>query len=304
MKKAMVHLALAALLCGCYSSSSLEGDGGSDTLSDPATDAAADTMPDPRPDPPEDPAADRDVRPDPVHDPYPDGGTEIITETVEIVPDIPFDGPHECPPRYEVSVNFTIDGDPWPMEEFDLELRCRIESVTGEEEGHTIITLACFSSAGTEEIHTIDISTNPPAYLYMWEGEDVIFRYNVNQPWWVNRWFTLRYEWGQLALAGVDASRLTPWGIDPDAWYEPLSIRKAEGLCPVIPNDCGEFERLALDVTFGGASSRIFDSGSGFVGFMESFQIIVAKATVAREMWCDDVPEQWFSALFIMIPEG
>ncbi len=186
MKKTLISVALAALLCGCYSSSSLEGDGGSDPLSDPATDAAADTRPDPQPDPPE----------DPINDPWPDGPTDIHMETADIVPDIPVDGPHECPPRYEVSMSFTIDGDPWPMEEFDFELRCRIESVAGEEEGHTIITLVCFSSAGTEEIHTIDIATNPPAYHYMLEGEYVIFSYNVNQPWWVNRWFTLRYEGG------------------------------------------------------------------------------------------------------------
>ncbi|MFH1434470.1 MAG: hypothetical protein ABIJ56_02020 [Pseudomonadota bacterium] len=304
MKTALVHLALAALLCGCYSSSSLEGDGGGDPLPDPAPDAAADTMADPRPDPPGDPAADRDVMPDPIHDPWLDGPMEIPAETADIVPDTPIDGPHECPPRGEVSARFIIDGETWPMEEFDFELRCRIESVTGEEEGHTIITLACFSSAGTEENHTIDIAANPPAYLYMWEGEDVIFSYNVNQPWWVNRWFTLRYAWGQLALAGVDATRLAPWGVELEEWYNPLSIMRVEGLCPLSPGDCGMAERTALDVRFGGAASRVFDGSTGFVGFMESFQIIVDKAVVQRELWCDDFPDQWFSALFVMIPEG
>ncbi len=102
----------------------------------------------------------------------------------------------------------------------------------------------------------------------------------------------------------MDATRLAPWGVEPDEWYDPLSIRRAEGLCPLMPEDCGMAERAALDVRLGAASSRVFDSSTGFVGFMESCLIIVDEAIVYREMWCDDVPEQWFSALFTMIPEG
>jgi hypothetical protein len=283
MRRPWPVLALSGLLAGCYSSAGSRHDAQADPVHD--------TLPDPTPDPPQDPDAREDPGPDVRPDLLPD-----------VPPDVPPDG-LDCPPPQEVSVSFVIDGDEFP-DRMDLEERCLVDTVIGEEEGRVVLELRCRSETGEEVLHTLDVTTSPPAYIFLWEGESVLFRYRTDNPWWLDRWFTVGTEYGNLTLAGIDASSVTPWDVDPDDWYAPLGVSVTGGFCPYVPRDCGDEERVAFSVTFSGMAAFQPDHSSGYVGMMISYQLLVEQAVQYHGDVCDDFPEQWYRALFVSIPEG
>jgi hypothetical protein len=300
MKKTLMIVVWAAAvpaMTGCYKSANT--DAGSDPHTDPLQDPAPDPHYDPGFDPVPDPYTDPwyDPPPDPVWDPVPDMPPDPIY-------DVPPDGPMVCPPHGPVFSSFVVDHDAYPMEYREIEQRCMIEAVMGEDEGHTIIELSCWADTGELELHTVEIMTSPPAYIFMWEGEPVLFRYVVRSPWWSDKWFSISYDWGAMAMAGVDAADILPYGTDPDGWYGQLDLSLIGGLCPWTPGHCGDEERMALDVSFYGTGARFFDGSTGMVGLMESYQVFVEQAVVYHNVTCDDFAESWFRALFVYIPEG
>jgi hypothetical protein len=280
MKHRWLLVAAALAVAGCYASTR-PGE-------DAPTDHAADPQPDFRPDVYPDPEQEPDLRPDIYPDPFPD-----------YLPD----GPFECPPPLPVWISFTIDGDVYPTNDMDITERCTVTSAGGTE-GTTIIELDCVAEDGHRETNVIEVSSEPQAYIYLWSGGEVVFRYVVSCPWWCDRWFSLSYGPGSMMLAGMDAESLAPWGVDPSEWYAPLIMTPQDGLCPWEYMDCSDSERLALDVTFYDTTARIFDQGSGYVGLMMSYQVIVAEARTEHNFRCTDMPTSWFNALFISIPEG
>lgn len=289
--------ALMLAAAGCYKSA------GTDAGTDPNADPHQDPVPDPYYDPGFDPVPDPSV--DPWYDPPPDPGWDPVPDVPpDPVYDVPPDGPMVCPPHQPVFSSFVIDHDAYPMDYREIEQRCMIEAVMSEDEGHTIIELICWTDTGEMEPHTVEIMTEPPAYIFMWEGESVLFRYVVRSPWWSDKWFSISYDWGYMAMAGVDGTDILPYGTDPDGWYGELGVSLAGGLCPWTPDYCGDEERMALDVNFYDTGARFFDGSTGIVGFMESYQVFVEQAVVYHNVYCDDFAESWFRALFIYIPEG
>jgi hypothetical protein len=282
---------------GCYKSANT--DAGTDTHVDPMQDPAPDPYYDPGFDPVPDPYTDPwyDPPPDPAWDPVPDLPPDPVY-------DVPPDGPMDCPPREPVFASFVIDHDAYPMDYMDLEQRCVIEAVMGEEEGHTIVELSCWADTGELQHHTVEIMTEPPAYIFMWEGESVLFRYVVRSPWWSDRWFSISYDWGYMAVAGVDATTIIPYGTDPDGFYGQLDLSLAGGMCPWTPGTCGDEERVALEVRYYDTVGTFFDGSRGIVGLMDGYRVFVEQAVVQHNVTCDDFAESWLRALFIMMPEG
>jgi len=100
----------------------------------------------------------------------------------------------------------------------------------------------------------------------------------------------------------VDADSLAMPGVNPDVWYDPLVVRPAERLCPAEPAECGNRERLAVDVIFEDTLTRVFDGNDSFVGVLGMYQVIVAEAAVYRDLGCEDFPASWFAAFFASLP--
>jgi hypothetical protein len=187
--------------------------------------------------------------------------------------------------------------------DIDLDTPCRIVSVVGEDVGHVVINLECGTGA-MMTTHTITIDTNAPIFLSPWVGSEVTFRYRADEVWWINRWFTVRLAGGTLLLAGVSADGISPPESPPLEWYAPLDVRILSGVCPPTDGTCGSTERQALEVSYGGATMAIFDGLSDYVGMMVSYFVFVSQATHVLEMGCDDYPDQFYRALFVLIPEG
>jgi hypothetical protein len=261
---------------GCYASSASHGDG----ASDPAGEHDA------HPDWP--PESFVDLPPDP---PPPD-----------VVPDIPPDIPFYCTPPGEASVAFRVEEGPYGDPPYDLERDCIVDWTGGEEPGIFDIGLNCSSSSGESEIYTVSVSSYPAIRAFLPTGAPVTFAYMVEEPWWLDRWFYIRYSDGSLFMAGVDAETLIRRDVDPDFWYDPLVVRLADGLCPPVPEECGDLEREAIDVTLDGMTARVFDGNEGMVESMALYQIIADRAMVYRNVTCDDFPDSWISALFVSLP--
>jgi hypothetical protein len=291
MKHRALFFAAALVLSGCYASTSPE-----DTRVDPAADPAADPHTDAWPDAYPDPGAEPDIRPEIYTD-------VLLDYPIDYPPDIQTDIPMTCLPSSPVRTSFTIDYEDYPMGDVDFTQRCTLTSAGGTT-GLTVIELDCVTETGERVPHHIEVATDPAAYIYLWTGGEVVFTYRVNCPWWCDKWFTIGYGPGSMTLAGVSASTLVPYDADPAMWYEPLGVWAVQGLCPWEPADCSDSERLALELTFGGMTTQIFDQGFGYIGMMMSYQVFVAMARMEHNIRCTDMPDSWFDALFISIPEG
>jgi hypothetical protein len=154
------------------------------------------------------------------------------------------------------------------------------------------------------EEHRLDLWSNPPVWLLLSEGDEVQLRYVAQTIWWINRFFTLRHAGGTLILAGADADRLAPEGTTPAEFYDPLSPSVVSGICPVLPDDCGDGQRQGIEFTYGGVTTTVLDGNSGSAGMMVSYMAIVQRAHRYETMNCDDVPDSFYSVLFAVIPEG
>jgi len=271
-----VSLALALCLAGCYSSSTkFHGDAGSDpgadTHVDPGIDPWTDTWTDPGYDTGYDPGSD--------------------STTVCPPPDPPPDGPE---------ISWVVDGS--YSEEGAFLLRCQVDSFASGDDGTTAIGLTCPSSSGTIERHTVEITSWPSLYVYLLEGEWVELEYVAEPIWWVNRWFAIRSEGGDIVVAGVDAERLYP---DPGSWfYGNIDLFMMYGICENVSADCGVYERLGILVELGDAGQIVHDRTHAVVGEMVGVQVMVGEASSYVEMWCEDYPYEWVSALFARSPEG
>jgi hypothetical protein len=250
------------LASGCYSSAPARHDGASDPAHDPMV--------------------------DPAYDPYVDPWTDP-------------DAPPLCQPDYGFYVGFEISGTPI-MEPDSLTRECWVEWSIFEEPDWFEITLACPDTDGLIVLCTIDVYTMSEVYAFIPDGTPVTFSYVQNTPWWLNRWFSIRYSGGDLFLAGVDATDLTPYGRDPYEWYGPLGVYLATGLCPWTPGDCGDEERTALAVSFEDMNGFIFDGNEGWIGMWGMFHVIVDTAVVYHNIRCEDFYGSWIRALFVSLP--
>ncbi len=278
-KLIMVVTCLA--LAGCHESLGLVGDARTDT----AVDAPWDTGYDPGWDP------GYDIGPEPAWD----TGVDV-------------DPPPPCPPPNPYPDGpmpyWVIDDDTYP-ERTDVSLYCLIVDVAVGDDNAFTIFVDCPDVSGIIVEHSIYVRSNGPFWLYASPGEEVILDYVADPIWWVNRWFALRYTWGPIIVAGVDAEMLVPEGVDPDDFYDPLRVSVFDAdYCPPEEEMCGSIQRRGLRVRWGGITADFDDRTFGSMGFMESVQVQVGATHRYLMMYCDDVPYEWVSALFVMVPEG
>jgi len=274
-----VWLAVAALVTGCYASYATVEDTGRDAV--PGDDAGAEDG--------------TDAGADDAFDAPPgDADAEAEAEADAVV---------ECPPLMDGTwLSFEI-GTGGTVEAIDVDTPCRLGVVIGGPPGHDVVELEC-GTGGEMTTYTFDFFANPRVYLSFWDGAEVTLRLVVDPVWWVDRWFTVRGRAGNLLFAGVSASHIAPSGEDPVDWYAPLGVRPVGGLCPTETGTCGPEERQALEVTYGGESGLVFDGYTGYVGSMITADVHVGAATNYLEMRCDDVPDSWYTAVFVLSPEG
>jgi len=277
--KSSVHVALLALCfaAGCYTSAPTRHDGTTDPVNDPLVDPTYDPGYDPYPDPPYDPTT------DPSYDPWMD-------------PDVP----PACPRRSDVWFDIEVSGAP-PTGPEGMERECVVEWSISEPEWIEI-GMGCPVDDDLIAVYVINIYAMPGVYAYIPDGTEVVFSYMIDNPWWLNRWFAIRYPGGNLFMAAVDATDLAPYGRDPYAWYSPLGVSLATGYCPWTHEDCGDEERVALQVSFEGMSDFVFDGNETMIGMWGLYHVIVDMAVVYNNVMCEDFYDSWIRALFVSMP--
>jgi hypothetical protein len=217
--------------------------------------------------------------------------------------DVGPDGTIACAPEVDGSwLSFTVDTG-GPAGDTDLETPCRLGIIVGGPPGHDGVRLECGTGAAIRTF-TFDFFANPRVYLNLWDGQDVMLHYVENAPWWTDRWFTVRSPSGTLLFAGTDASAIAPPGVDPHLWYEPLGVRVLGGLCPAVDEMCGPRERQGVEVTYGTAQGVVFDGYQAYVGEMVTADVHVGAAWNYLSMECDDAPNNWYTLLIVLPPEG
>jgi len=284
----MTRLTLLGLSCGlllaaCESGTVLEGDGSSDAREDAGGETLLDVT---------------DLLPDPGADADADAGADADADAdADVGPDV-----GECPPLMDGTwLSLEIEGP--VLGDVDVETPCRMSLLVGGPPGTTGAELECGTGARMET-YTITITANPVAYLSFWDGTDVTLRYVAERVWWINHWFTVRGPAGTLLFAGVSADEISPPGIDPSAWYDPLGVRVVSGVCPAEEDSCGPRERQALEVSYVGDTGLIYDGYNGYVGSLATVDVHVGGAAHYLSMECDDAPDQFYTVLFVLPPEG
>lgn len=269
MTRQILCMATALALLGCHSSTSILGD----TRTDAALDVGHDTV--------------VDTAVDPVHDTSPD-----------TLPDsLPF-----CEEREGAWMSFEVEYIIPPHEEV-LDALCNVE-FADEFDGGWEIMIHCMSPEGLPLPILLHIDSNPSVWLPVYPGEELTFTHIVPTGWYLSEYIKLGYPGGGLILGAMAADSLSPWGWAPDDWFESLDVSVVRGDCPAVPESCGPLERRALFVRFGGESEVVFDGTHRIVGTMLSIDVIVDTAQGYIDMECDDIPDEWYSALFVPMLEG
>ncbi len=280
-----VTLALL-LLSGCYSSTTDEGDAGTDpgtdTHVDPGIDPGSDTHTDPWHDPGTDTSHDPWVEPsvDPIYDPGTDSG-----------PACPSPSPWPEGP----TVDFTVDGTSWPGW-VDLFAECTVETVEFWEAGGVSVSLSCWEAAGIITLHDVEILGEPYLYIPLWEGQQVQFRYLADPVWWINEWFRISYSYDdRLIVGGMKADAPNP-PVYEDFWY-PLGIWTGTSECPLTYEPCYDSLRTGLTISYEESIYSAFDSNETYIGPWGNYGAFVDTAVERTNFRCTDVPSSWFTAL-------
>jgi hypothetical protein len=124
-----------------------------------------------------------------------------------------------------------------------------------------------------------------------------------------DRWLAVhRVGTDTLMLGGVSASHLDPPGTTlAELFRNPGLSVATEQPCAPLTDSCGDYLRLALDVTverFGLTGGPVFDHGSWYADFLAfGFAIEVESATRrVAPTDCSDVPDEWFALLAVWFP--
>jgi hypothetical protein len=235
-----------------------------------------------------------DMQGDPVNDPV----------EADAPPDAAEEQPITCPGPEPVEVAFSLQ-DPFTERYVGIREECSVERVVSTDdpfyEVHVI--LDCIDEAGSDvrRILNIQSSVGTPSSIH--EGMDVTFSYEYRQPWWEENWFTIRGSAGDLMMAGVQASALSPG----EGWYEPLEMSVVTGLCAPTEDPCYMEERVALEVAADDARMLVFDHGSDtlYVGNEIAgtlYDLHLERAVDRDEFQCTDIPGAWYKGLVFVIP--
>jgi hypothetical protein len=265
---------ITALACACHSTS-LEGDADSDPLHDVPTEASLDPSRDIIVDRPRDPASDCV----PIADEWP-------------------------------SVTFLLDGE--LPSEYNLQLVCTLEGLEEDPEVGTLeLVLACRSDEGLIEEHRLFFAASPyvPVDTSLFEGVDLILSYVSYREYYYgldSHWVSVSSVTSGLLVAGIYS-----WGlgyVDPgvrDDWYEPLVVRRVEGGCPGVENECGTLQRQALELSFsdGSRSVTVYDGNAGLLEDPAgSYHVAVHRVFEYWVITCDFLAPTGVEALILRVP--
>jgi len=190
----------------------------------------------------------------------------------------------------------------WPSDPGPLV--CTADEAYVDPNGRFQIILDC----GGVDATTITVAASPFIDIIIEPGWTVELDYIEDQPWWIDYYFTMRagpgngvYAPGDLILAGVNATRPTPWG--DDGFFRPFMLESYPQACIPVPDPesgCGDEERVAL----GGSNFEwaLLDGTSGIVGEGIAFRVNVERAVEYRDVVCDDFPESWYTAIMAAQP--
>lgn len=203
------------------------------------------------------------------------------------------------PPELDLQADFKITLDPpLPEEGGVVAADCTVDTVEG---GGTflLIELGCGDRKAT-----IDFGASNPYSLVFKQGDTLAFAYHLNDYGvGTEQWFTLRTTGpdSDVLLGGLNAFSLQP-GDDDDTFFQPVVMKTVSGVCP-LPSGCDDpFERLLLEVSYGGETRQIVSGAIGQIGGMR-IDLAVAEGFHDDDCNLADVPGEIFRALLIPVPE-
>jgi hypothetical protein len=207
-----------------------------------------------------------------------------------------------CQPPAGVWTYFTIDGTDWPRSErIFYQSQCVLVWLSSGNRG-TTLSLACRDEGGDDSYHDVvvatDIDFNWTVLDEFEGGEAMTFTYVAETSFWASRWFFMKAPDGRLLLAGIDAHALLP-EYDVPEFYGQLQLSVVEGPCEVEEAECGATSRLAVDLSDGAGSARVFDETASMLYGPAAYYITVGMAERYVGPWTcgGQMPDRWFSIL-------
>jgi hypothetical protein len=154
----------------------------------------------------------------------------------------------------------------------------------------------------------IDVESTIAVQPYAGEASivELDYRTDPNAP--NDHWLAIhRTDADALVLGGVSASQLDPPGTTLAEFFRNPGLSVAtEQPCAALTDSCGDYLRLALDVTVErfGLGGQVFDHGSWYANYLAfGFSIEVESATRrVPPNECDDAPDEWFALLVVWFP--
>jgi hypothetical protein len=203
-------------------------------------------------------------------------------------------GEELCPPRQEVETSFELV----PGDE-SVDATCAVvDHAYGDPERYT---LEC-----DEKSYELTIPLLVDNALF---SEQVRVRYEVDQPFWTNRWLSISDpETGLLRIGAVSASSMYPPG-DPTDFFADVAIDASVSECEAVPSDCATERRIALgfhaDISFPDDEEldRDIVDGNAFVhdfNHVHYANVSVGTAVEYGEpISCTDLPGSWYEFVFL-----
>jgi hypothetical protein len=156
----------------------------------------------------------------------------------------------------------------------------------------------------------VTVAASPFIDIVIEPGWEVEVNYIENQPWWIEYFFTVRaitpsnaYGPGDLIVAGMNATRPTPW--EDDGFFRPFLLEPVAQGCIPVPDPvsgCGDEERVALVFAVENDLWYVLDGDSARIEGDPPFHVNVERAVEYRDVVCDDFAESWFTAVFAAQP--
>lgn len=220
--------------------------------------------------------------------------------------------PSVCDPQPQLhGFDLTIDGQgmPWWGSTLSHTDACVVDSVASEP-GTLQLALSCAAGARPAHEHELALSAADLPTVPLAPGETVGF-----DLWIVGDWcyagcasVAVRDDSGDLVLAATVADRPSPedggWWNEPTpaAWFSPIELAVVDDVCEPEPSEedmggnfiqrpiCFLEQRVALDLTHEGLTTRVYDGSVADIGDSAHFRVIVERARLYLDTGgCSDI---------------
>lgn len=211
-----------------------------------------------------------------------------------------------CPPPEPVTAFFEIETDAVLFG--GMGIPCTVLEVTSEAMSSTV-TMSCTPSDDPPVEVTLTYGSTGHVGPLFQMGEQVLLDYRTDEIFWVNRWFALRIAGEQpwLVAAGVEGSSLdlSDMTFSEFLAQRTLTLTRHEGICAPTSGDCGDQERLLLEIGYYGDSTLVVAPGSGHAGEVVSYRLAAERAShLMGPIQCTDTPADWYDLVIEAVPEG